>query len=78
MVLDQNEKGRVICEIRFGGYLKMVRAVADAIYGGVDIEATKNDYGETAAKQGYQRQLSHEGVYEMSISSFATIRVGHN
>lgn len=56
----------------------MVRAVAEAIYGGVDIEATQNDYGETAAKQGYQRQLSHGGVYEMSISSFATIRVGHN
>ena len=29
----------------------MVRAVADAIYGGVDIEATQNDYGETAAKR---------------------------
>lgn len=56
----------------------MVRAVADAIYGGVDIEVTQNDYGETAAKQGYQRQLSHGGVYEMSISSFATIRVGRN
>ena len=75
---QSERKGKSIFEIRFGGYLKMVRAVADAIYGGVDIEATQNDYGETAAKQGYQRQLSHDGVYEMSISSFATIRVGHN
>ena len=78
VVLDHNEKGSVICAIRFGGYPEMVRAMADAIYGGATIEATQNDYGETAAKQGYQRQLSHDGVYEMSISSFATIRVGHN
>ena len=52
--------------------------MADAIYGGTAIEATQKDYGETAAKQGYQRQRSHGGVYEMSISIFATIRVWRN
>ena len=43
VVLDHNEKGGVICAIRFGGYPEMVRAMADAIYGGATIEATQND-----------------------------------
>ena len=37
IVLDHNEKGGVICAIRFGGYPEMVRAMADAIYGGSTI-----------------------------------------
>ena len=54
--------------------------MADAIYGGATIEATQNDTVRQlqSTLTGYQRQLSHDGVYEMSISSFATIRVGHN
>ena len=43
IVLDHNEKGGVISAIRFGGYPEMVRAMADAIYGGATIEATQND-----------------------------------
>ncbi len=43
VVLDHNEKGSVICAIRFGGYPEMVRTMADAIYGGATIEATQND-----------------------------------
>ena len=43
VVLDADKKGSVICAIRFGGYPEMVRAMADAIYGGATIEATQND-----------------------------------
>ena len=37
VVLDPDKKGSVICAIRFGGYPEMVRAMADAIYGGATI-----------------------------------------
>ena len=68
IVLDHNEKGGVICAIRFGGYPEMVRAMADAIYGGATIEATQNDTVrllQSSAKR-YQRQMSHDGVYAVA------------
>lgn len=68
VVLDHNEKGSVICAIRFGGYPEMVRAMADAIYGGATIEATQNDTVRQlqSTLKGYQRQLSHDGVYAVA------------
>ena len=68
VVLDHNEKGGVICAIRFGGYPEMVRAMADAIYGGTTIEATQNDTVRLlqSSVKGYRRQMSHDGVYAVA------------
>ncbi len=65
IVLDRNEKGGVISAIRFGGYPEVVRALSDAIYGGATIEATQNNATHRLQShlKGYQRQLSHDGVY---------------
>lgn len=41
IVLDHDQNGSIISAIRFGGYPEMVRAMADAIYGGATIEAAK-------------------------------------
>ena len=56
-MLDADKKGSVICAIRFGGYPEMVRAMADAIYGGATIEATQNDIVRKLQSKlkGYQR-----------------------
>lgn len=64
VVLDADKKGSVICAIRFGGYPEMVRAMADAIYGGATIEATQNDMVRKLQSKlkGYQRQITHDGV----------------
>ena len=68
IVLDHNEKGGVICAIRFGGYPEMVRAMADAIYGGATIEATQNDTVRLlqSSLKGYRRQMTHDGVYAVA------------
>ena len=57
VVLDPDKKGSEICAIRFGGYPEMVRAMADAIYGGATIEATQNDIVRKLQSKlkGYQR-----------------------
>lgn len=46
LVLDHDQNGSIISAIRFGGYPEMVRAMADAIYGGATIEAAQNDTPE--------------------------------
>ena len=68
VVLDPDKKGSVICAIRFGGYPEMVRAMADAIYGGATIEATQNDMVRKLQSKlkGYQRQITHDGVYAVA------------
>lgn len=69
IVLDHNEKGGVICAIRFGmiprdgsGYGQ------DAIYGGATIEATQNDTVRLlqSSLKGYRRQMTHDGVYAVA------------
>ena len=42
--------------------------MADAIYGGATIEATQNDMVRQlqSTMKGYQRQLSHDGVYAVA------------
>jgi len=60
---DQSTK--TLAAIRFGGYPEQVRAMADAIYGGGDIEAeTKNGiWTLKALTKQYHRQASADGVY---------------
>ena len=54
-----------ITAIRFGGYPEMVRAMADAIYGGATIETVQNDKKRNlkSIPKKYRRQLAHDGVY---------------
>ena len=68
VVLDPDKKGSVICAIRFGGYPEMVRAMADAIYGGATIEATQNNTVRKLQSnvKGYERQITHDGVYAVA------------
>ena len=42
VMVDRDGKDSVITAIRFGGYPEMVRAMADAIYGGATIETDQN------------------------------------
>ena len=65
LVLDRNGRDDILCAARFGGYPEMVRAMSDAMYGGVKVEAA---FGQTVKHiqcklKGYQRQLAHDGVY---------------
>ena len=68
LVLDHDQNGSIIRAIRFGGYPEMVRAMADAIYGGATIEAAQNDTTRMLQSnvKGYQRQMSHDGVYAVA------------
>ena len=68
IVLDHNSKGGIISAVRFGGYPEMVRAMSDAIYGGATIEATQNSTTRMLQSnvKGYQRQMSHDGVYAVA------------
>ena len=65
IVLDHDEKGAMISAIRFGGYPEVVRALADAIYGGATIEASQNGtiHRLQSKLRGYRRQISHDGPY---------------
>ena len=46
----------------------MVRAMSDAIYGGATLEATQNSTTRMLQSnvKGYQRQISHDGVYAVA------------
>mgnify|MGYP000001742675 FL=1 len=68
VVLDHNSKGGVISAVRFGGYPEMVRAMSDAIYGGATLEAIQNSTTRMLQSnvKGYQRQISHDGVYAVA------------
>ena len=65
IILDRNGKDSIITAIRLGGYPEMVRAMADAIYGGTTIEATQNDIRQflKSDPKRYRRQMGHDGVY---------------
>lgn len=68
IIMDHDEKGKIISAIRFGGYPEIVRGLADAIYGGATVDAIQN--GNTVLLQsrlkGYERQLSHDGQYAVA------------
>ena len=65
IIMEPDEKKSTITAIRFGGYPEVVRAMADAIYGGGAIEARQGDKMRllNSVPKGYRRQLSHDGVY---------------
>lgn len=68
ILLDHDQNGSIIRAIRFGGYPEMVRAMADAIYGGATIEAAQNDTTRMlqSSLKSYQRQITHDGIYAVA------------
>ena len=68
IIMDRKGNRGTITAMRFGGYPEMVRAMSDAIYGGVTLEAERNGQRlqlESVPKS-YQRQLSHDGAYAVA------------
>lgn len=66
LVLDEsNPKKKVLLLIRFGGDPEPVRAMADAIYGGGDIEVEfqSSHVRLTTLTKQYKRQIIRDGVY---------------
>ena len=65
VVWEQESAAKTLRAIRFGGYPEMVRALADAIYGGAGIEVEIS--GQTirliSQIKRYSRQVTHDGVY---------------
>lgn len=56
---------KILRAVRLGGYPEMTRGLADAIFGGGNLEVQAGEHFisiETLAKR-YQRQFSHDGVY---------------
>lgn len=66
LVMDEsNPEKKILVAIRFGGDPEMVRAMADAIYGGGDIEVeTQNGPVRLSSlTKQYKRQVGKDGVY---------------
>ena len=65
IIWDRKGKDSIITAIRFGGYPEMVRGMADAIYGGVTVEAVQNGVRQflKSDPKRYRRQIGHDGVY---------------
>ena len=65
IILDRDGKEQVISAVRFGGYPEVVRAMSDAMYGGVTVEARISGKTEQlrCKMKGYHRQHAHDGVY---------------
>lgn len=65
IVYEPNRGAPILRAIRFGGYPEMVRAMADAIYAGANLDARIGEQSLrlSAVVKGYERQLTHDGVY---------------
>nr|WP_325204340.1 helicase-related protein [uncultured Oscillibacter sp.] len=68
IILDHDGKDQVISAIRFGGYPEMVKAMSDAIYGGVSVDIIQGGTQRVlkSRPKGYERQLSHDGAYAVA------------
>lgn len=69
IVYEPDGNKHLLRVIRFGGYPEMVRALADALYAGADLEAEIGGEVHTFASQSkhYQRQFSHDGLYAEAV-----------
>ena len=66
IIMERTGRNSTITAVRFGGYPEVVRAMADAMYGGATVEARQGDEKArflNCAPKGYRRQLGHNGVY---------------
>lgn len=70
LIIYEKDPSRLLLRaIRFGGEPEMVRALADALYAGAELEAEIGQdkvYFVSEAKR-FQRQLSHDGVYAEAV-----------
>lgn len=68
IIMDRKSGNSTITALRFGGYPEVVRAMSDAIYGGITLDAERNGQKLrlTSQPKGYRRQLSHDGSYAIA------------
>lgn len=61
----KNETERILAAVRLGGYPEQVRALCDAMYGGISVESVIDGHKifmQTERKR-YRRQFMHDGIY---------------
>lgn len=65
--LDGNKQ--LLRAIRFGGYPEMVRALADALYAGAELEVEigPDKHYFVSEPKRFQRQFSHDGLYAEAV-----------
>ena len=69
IIYEKDQSKLLLRAIQFGGEPEMVRALADALYAGAELEAEIGQgklYFTSEAKR-FQRQLSHDGIYAEAV-----------
>ena len=69
ILYEQDPSKLLMRAIRFGGEPEMVRALADALYAGAELEVEigPDKFYFTGEPRRFQRQLSHDGLYAEAV-----------
>ena len=69
IIYEKDPSKFLLRAIRFGGEPEMVRALADALYAGAELEVEigPDKFYFTSEPRQFQRQLSHDGVYAETV-----------
>lgn len=69
IVYEPDGNKQLLRVIRFGGYPEMVRALADALYAGAELEVEigPDKHYFVSEPKRFQRQLSHDGLYAEAV-----------
>ena len=70
LIIYEKEPSKLLLRaIRFGGEPEMVRALADALYAGAELEAEigPDKFYFASEPRKFQRQLSHDGIYAEAV-----------
>ena len=69
ILYEQDPSKLLLRAIRFGGEPEIVRALADALYAGAELEAEigPDKFYFASEPRKFQRQLSHDGLYAEAV-----------
>jgi len=69
ILYEQDPSKLLLRAIRFGGEPEMVRALADALYAGaeLEVEVGSDKFYFASEPRKFQRQLSHDGLYAEAV-----------
>lgn len=69
IVYEPDGNKQLLRAIRFGGYPEMVRALADALYAGAELEVEigPDKHYFVSEPKRFQRQFSHDGLYAEAV-----------